>query len=310
DVILDKSIDANIRFLGAIFFKHGVDRYWRKSAKNAINPAEKAKIRSRLLFFMDEEFNQLATQNAILVSKIARLDYPNEWPDLLQSLLSIIHSTLTPSSNAQTILIQKRALLTLHLVIKSLCSKTIGADRKILEQISPELLRNVASIYVEHANRFFAMISSNDIGDTTHLETSLSALKCIRRLIVYGFRDISQVEETKDFFALALEHLQKFHALRNALQENTSPTLVHVSTHIILIGKMYIDLLKSHTVAFIMTPRSIDVIHFYLQLLVTYGKSYEKGNSAKFNTIEKFLVQALLLLKGLIRKTSYNKDLR
>ncbi|CAG8490758.1 5104_t:CDS:10 [Diversispora eburnea] len=298
DIIFDRSIDGNIRFLGAIFFKNGVDCYWRKSAKNTIDPIEKSIIRGRLLSFMDEEFNQIA----VLVSKIARLDFPNEWPELLQNLLSIIHSTLVSASNPQTVLIQKRSLLTLHLVVKSLCSKTIGADRKIFEQVAPELLRNVASIYVEHVNRFFTMVSLNDIGISVDLETSLSALKCIRRLTVYGFRDISKVEETKAFFALILEHLQKFHTLRNALEEvNESPITKLVESHIILMGKFYIDIIKAHTVAFILTPGSVDVISFYWKLVATYGKSYEK---------EKYLVQALLLMKSLIRKTSYNQDLR
>jgi hypothetical protein len=123
----------------------------------------------------------------------------------------------------QAILIQKRAILTLHLVVKALCSKTFGPDRKMFEQVfyfliylsdnfpfflvksfykfkkvAPELLRNVASIYVEHTNRFFNMIStSNDIVNATDLETSLIALKSIRRLIVHGFQDISKVDETK-----------------------------------------------------------------------------------------------------------------
>ncbi|RHZ44599.1 hypothetical protein Glove_718g39 [Diversispora epigaea] len=310
DIIFDRSIDVNIRFLGAIFFKNGVDRYWRKSAKNTINPAEKSNIRGRILSFMDEEFNQLAIQNALLVSKIARLDFPNEWPELLQNLLSIIHSTLVSASNPQIVLVQKRSLLTLHLVIKSLCSKTIGADRKIFEQVAPELLRNVASIYVEHVNRFFTMVSLNDIGIAVDLETSLSALKCIRRLIVYGFKDISKVEETKAFFALILEHLQKFHTLRNALEEiNASPVTKLIETHIILMGKFYIDIIKAHTVAFILTPGSVDVVSFYCKLVATYGKSYEKEMSNS-TFIEKYLIQALILMKGLIRKTSYNQDLR
>ncbi|CAG8720811.1 5657_t:CDS:2, partial [Dentiscutata heterogama] len=116
-------------FLGAIFFKNGVDRYWRKTSKNAVNPNEKAKIRNRLLSFMDEAHNQLATQCAVMVSKIARLE-----PELLQNLLSIIHSTITTISDSRTILIQKRSLVTLHLVVKALCSKTMGPDRRMLQE--------------------------------------------------------------------------------------------------------------------------------------------------------------------------------
>ncbi|CAG8596026.1 7001_t:CDS:10 [Dentiscutata erythropus] len=179
----------------------------------------------------------------------------------------------------------------------------------MLQEIAPELLRNVAGIYVEHINRFFTLASSNDIGVTTDLETSLSALKCIRRLTVYGFKDISKVDETKTFFLLVLEHLQKFHALRNAFQDSASPSLEFIDAHITRIGKFYIELLKTHPISFIMTPGAVDVIQYYWKLLITYGKSNE-DLSCKSPVIEKYLIQALLLLKGIIRKSAYNHGLK
>ncbi|CAJ0650514.1 12985_t:CDS:10 [Entrophospora sp. SA101] len=312
DIIYDKSIHLNVRFLGVIFFKNGVDRYWRKTAKNTINPQEKAKIRSRILSFMDEEHNQLATQNAVLVSKIARFDFPNEWPDLLRNLLSIIHSTINSTGDSQQILIQKRALLTLHLVVKALCSKTFGPDRKMMEQIAPELLRNVANIYVEHVNRFFNIVSSsnNILGNNKDLETSLSALKCIRRLIVHGFHDISKADEVKSSFPLLLEHLQKFYTLRNNLQDEPSQIFELVKSHINLIGKFFIDLQKSHPISFALIPESFDIVLYYWQLLVFHAKSYESDILSRSPGLEKILVQGLLLLKGIIKKSSYNQDLR
>ncbi|CAG8720427.1 13523_t:CDS:2, partial [Funneliformis mosseae] len=272
DIINDKTIDVNVRFFGVIFFKNGIDKYWRKTAKNAINPEEKAKIRNQLLSFMDESHNQLATQSAVLVSKVARYDFPNDWPSLLQNLLSIIHSTIIVNADPRSILIQKRAILTLHLVVKALCSKTFGPDRKV----APELLRNVASIYVEHTNRFFNMIStSNDIGNAMDLETSLIALKSIRRLIVHGFQDISRVDETKAFFVLAFDHLQKFYTLRNSFQDTSSPIFKLLDSKVNLIGKFYVELQRLRPVSFIMTPGSRDVIKYYWQLLVIHSKSYE-----------------------------------
>ncbi|GBC10855.1 hypothetical protein RclHR1_09960006 [Rhizophagus clarus] len=308
DIINDKSVDVNLRFFGVIFFKNGVDKYWRKTAKNTINPEEKAKIRSQLLSFMDESHNQLATQSAVLVSKIARIDFPNEWPDLLQNLLSIIHSTMNVN---QAILIQKRAILTLHLVVKALCSKTFGPDRRMFEQVAPELLRNVASIYVEHTNRFFNMIStSTDVVNATDLETSLIALKSIRRLIVHGFQDISKVDETKAFFLLAFDHLQKFYTLRNSFQDTSSSVFELLDSKVNLIGKFYVELQKLRPISFIMTPGSRDVIHYYWQLLVMHSKSYETEMATQPYGTEKILIQALLLLKGIVRKSSYNQDIK
>jgi hypothetical protein len=46
---------------------------------SAIKPDEKNLIRSRLFERIDEPVQTLATQHAVVVSKIARIDFPNDW---------------------------------------------------------------------------------------------------------------------------------------------------------------------------------------------------------------------------------------
>lgn len=55
-------------------FKNGVDRYWRRNAPNAITEEEKLKLRQGLLTtnIFSEPVVQIATQQAVLISKIAR----------------------------------------------------------------------------------------------------------------------------------------------------------------------------------------------------------------------------------------------
>ncbi|KAG9306619.1 hypothetical protein G9A89_004816 [Geosiphon pyriformis] len=312
DIVYDKTVVQNVRFMGIIYFKNGLDRYWRKTAKNAIRSEEKMQIKSRLLSFMDEEINQLAAQNALLVSKIARSDYPNEWPDLLQNLLSIIHSTLGSQLDAHSALIQKRSLLTLHLVVKALCSRTFGPDRRMLEQIAPELLHNVGIIYVEHVNQLLGLISSglDNLKMINELETSLLALKCIRRLIVHGFQDISEAHQAKILFELVFDHLQQFYNWRKSMEDGSSPIISLIEAHISLIGKLYIDLQKTHPIPFVLVPRSMDLLKYFWQILINDGSSYEADLSTKSPTFEKILVQGLLLLKGIIKKSAYNQNPR
>ncbi|CAG8528258.1 11592_t:CDS:10 [Ambispora leptoticha] len=296
DIVYDKTIEQSIRFLAAIYLKNGIDKYWRKTAKNAIRPEEKAQIKSRLLSFMDEEINQLAMQNAILVSKIARLDYPKEWCDY------------------QSRLIQKRLLLTLHLTVKALCSKTFAPDRKMLEQIAPDLLRDVGSVFIEHINRFYALFSSsNDVSQITmELETSILALKCIRRLITHGFQDITEVDQAKRFPGLLFDYLQKFFNLRISMQDAESPIFAFIESHITLIGKLYIDLQKTHPVPFALAPQAMEIVKYYWNVLVVHGPSYDQGLSTNSSPMqfEKFFVQALLLIKGVIKKSAYNQNPR
>lgn len=73
-VLSNHSIDGNVRWLAVMCFKNGVDRYWRKNAPNAISDEERVKLRQGLLStsILSEPVAQIATQLAVLISKIAR----------------------------------------------------------------------------------------------------------------------------------------------------------------------------------------------------------------------------------------------
>ncbi|KAF9586226.1 hypothetical protein BGW38_008319 [Lunasporangiospora selenospora] len=138
DIFYDRTIDTNIRWQAIIYLKNGIDKYWRKSAKqapqvnfdsndcicptfvlldglklSAISQDEKAAIRSRLLTALDEEQKPLATQNAVLIAKVARIDFPLEWPELLTTMITIVRT----STDNET---DPRARLTSHMALKCL----------------------------------------------------------------------------------------------------------------------------------------------------------------------------------------------
>ncbi|RUP42843.1 armadillo-type protein [Jimgerdemannia flammicorona] len=313
DIFYDRSLDLSIRWISGIYLKNGMDRYWRRGAKNAIVPEEKALIRRRLLTPFDEERKELSVTNAVLTSKIARLDFPQEWPDLLQSLLTVIQTTTASAdSNAHSRLVQVRALYTLHMVVKALCSQRLAPSRRHLEQVSPELFRQIATIYVGHVDRFLAGLqNSSDLALVlSQMEVSVVCLKCIRRLMVHGFDDFSKVEETRQFFTLTLVHLQRFYALRPAFLD--TPIATPLDSHIIKLGKLYLDLQKYHPLPFVLAPRATDVVAFY------WGVLAEEGNrvGARLTTeqplhpplFERFLVHGLLLLKNTIKNFSYTAE--
>ena len=79
-ILIDKALVFEVRYLSSIQLKNGVDKYWRKHAPNAIKKEEKALIRSRCLEYgINETDYRLALQNALLVAKIARLEFPHDW---------------------------------------------------------------------------------------------------------------------------------------------------------------------------------------------------------------------------------------
>jgi hypothetical protein len=94
--------------------KNGIDKYWRRTTVKSIAKEEKAVIRSRLLQGgIGEADINLALQNALVVSKIVRIDYPMDWPDALTDLIKTLRS-----ANESNQLHLRRALLILLQVVK------------------------------------------------------------------------------------------------------------------------------------------------------------------------------------------------
>ena len=76
-------------------------------------------------------FFQVALQFAVIVSKIARYDFPKTWPNLVDMLLSSISHLQPKSVN----LCDNTLLLTFRYVMKELSSKQLPNDRKIFREI-------------------------------------------------------------------------------------------------------------------------------------------------------------------------------
>ncbi|XP_042421877.1 importin-11-like [Zingiber officinale] len=65
--------------LASVYFKNSISRYWRhRRDTSGIRNGEKNHIRTKLLLHLREENTQIAIQLAVLVAKIARIDYPKE----------------------------------------------------------------------------------------------------------------------------------------------------------------------------------------------------------------------------------------
>lgn len=95
---------------------------------SAISDTEKVGIRAKLVARFDEPIAPIATQLAVLISKIARMDCPRIWPELVPILLEAVKQP--------DLLAQQRALLTLHHVTKTLASKRLATDRKLFQEVS------------------------------------------------------------------------------------------------------------------------------------------------------------------------------
>jgi hypothetical protein len=148
-------------------------------------------------FFGTLDAKVLNSTHALIVAKISRYDYPSVWPLLIDQLLEIVKSSFASGSIAG----QTHSLYTLHLVIKTLSSKTLASSRAQLISISRPILEFLAGIYTEFLTSFFNRISSQYIqGASRSIEISLLCLKSCRRLLVYGFKDFSEDKMALEFY--------------------------------------------------------------------------------------------------------------
>ena len=55
----DQNVPVNVRWMAVLYFKNGVDLYWRKTARNSIPEPERPEIRAMLLGCLGEPVNQV-----------------------------------------------------------------------------------------------------------------------------------------------------------------------------------------------------------------------------------------------------------
>ncbi|GAO50190.1 ARM repeat-containing protein [Saitoella complicata NRRL Y-17804] len=299
DVYLDKSLPAEVRQVAIIYLKNGIDKYWRRTAKNGIQPEEKARIRSRLLEGFDEPSRLLANQNAVSASRIARLDYPIDWPSLFSDLSGIIRSAAAASDSSSRLRLQ-RGLQVLHQVVKALCSLRLMKARQNLQQVTPELVRFVGEVYVHHAEDWVGMVGAGvEQADPALLESSMEisifALKTLRRLVVHGYEFANRATEAKAFFQLSHSHLGRF---MNVYSPAPSPYTVVIRKHILLFGKLFLDLSQHQPSSFMLLPDAVALLRTYWNTIESQAEAFnttEKDEHREF--LEKLCIQGMQLLK-------------
>ncbi|RKO91573.1 armadillo-type protein [Blyttiomyces helicus] len=227
EVAYTRTIDVKIRHLAILLLKNGVERFWRKKIEvGGIQPEEKARIRAKSLTFFDEEVKDLAKQNAVIVSRIAAIDFPNHWPDLLQTLVQTVQAS---DATSQALHFRENSLYVLALVVKTLGAKQMPASKRLFQQLAPEIFTFTSNLFVDRTNNVFSKAESlfaNGVVDHADLATSLRiallCLKALRMTIVYGIPNFSKQEAPVQFLGLLLQQLPKFLQLRKGDGERKS----------------------------------------------------------------------------------------
>ncbi|KAL8880931.1 MAG: hypothetical protein Q9198_001760, partial [Flavoplaca austrocitrina] len=275
-IFVDVSVPVEVRHLCIIQLKNGIDKYWRKTAPNAIKKEEKDLIRSRSVESgTNEPDHRLALQNALMLAKVIRYEYPLEWPDAVSSIVSNLRQASQPDGNPLRL---TRALLILLEVIKELSTARIQRTRTSLQAASLEVLQVLGKIYLDKVQAWMTFFHQGGIdegGAINSVEQSLLALRVLRRLLIAGWDTPNRSNEVKEFWNILSIHLKDM--LLMALQESSS---LHenvrrlVEKHLRQIAKLHVNLAKAHPSGFVLLPSSVELVSTYWSIVHQFGETY------------------------------------
>ncbi|KAI9849400.1 MAG: hypothetical protein M1838_000173, partial [Thelocarpon superellum] len=275
DIFIDRSLPYDIRHLAIIQLKNGIDKYWRKTAASAVSQEEKQYIRSRLLDAgVDEADHQLGLQNALVISKIVRFEFPTDWPDVITSIVARLRSATVPGANPGHL---PRLLLILLRIVKELSTARLQRSRASLQSVTPEIIYVLGRIYIEKVQRwrtFLTQGGDDEGGAMDDLEQSLLAVKVLRRLLIAGYEFPNRDKDVQEFWVVTRDQFGDFLGLvtrDDALAPHVTQLLGKI---LIQLAKLHVDMAKTHPAAFALLPDSVGLTRAYWGLVFQFGLDF------------------------------------
>ncbi|KAK4696081.1 importin-11, partial [Lecanoromycetidae sp. Uapishka_2] len=283
---VDYSLPVELRYLAIIQLKNGIDKYWRMTARNAISKEEKNLIRSQSIESgVNEPDHRLALQLSVVIAKIIRHEYPQDWPDPITSILEKLRQTSQQLSNPMHL---SRTLLVLLYVIKELSTSRLQRSRKTLQASTPEIVKALALVYTERAEIWVSFLQNrgdDEGGALESLEQSLLALRALRRLIVAGYDFPNRYQEITDVWNhLASQFGYLLATIQNASSDLHAQPLSLIEKHVIQIAKLHVNLARDHPAGFALLPNSASLAGAYWGLIRQFSETY--GSQSPFQPAE------------------------
>ncbi|ORY06399.1 armadillo-type protein [Clohesyomyces aquaticus] len=318
-VFLDKSLPLEVRYLAIIQLKNGIDKYWRKTASNAASKEDKAAIREKLLMSgVNEADHRLALQNALVIAKVVRFEFPNDWPGLFQQLLQIIRSSTDP--NGYRLHLPRALLILLH-IIKELSTGRLMKTKAVLGLIAPETFNVLGHIYIQKVQSwqaFFRDGGDDEGGALEDIDNSLLAIKALRRLINAGYEFPARDKDVQAFWTLSRTNFADF--LPYLMHEDSplAPSVRRsIEKHLMQLAKFHLSIAQTHPADFVLLPNTLDLVRDYWSLVAKLGEGWgsKSLDGATISTdgdadeeapiLERLGLKGLLIIRACVKMVFY-----
>ncbi|KAG6854858.1 hypothetical protein C0991_012048 [Blastosporella zonata] len=330
EIIAQRSLPLAVRQQAIIQFKNAALAHWK--SRKILNEEHRVRIRNRCLTLLDEEDETIAQCNRFIVGKIARYDFPSNWGNLINDILSAINTHLQKRyvaaiddpQDGKDALVLRRSFQLLNGLLKEL------ASAKMFDRVNTmaNIVNFLYPVLYEMYSQLATNISPNTVALQTiqspriHVDVLLSHLvyKCLVKMTLWLWNRLDKVSKEElavnqgriqELFQVSIVQVKALTALRTDLvigliqaNLNTDPQAQRFidlfTRHIRVFGKFFRRLQQLSSVRFVALPMCSDLILYYWSQVVeaTTGKApnlVSDSNQAVYPV--RYLVQGMVLFK-------------
>ncbi|KHN20330.1 Importin-11 [Glycine soja] len=308
----DLASQTDVRMMATVYFKNSVNRYWRhRRDSSGISNEEKMHLRQKLLMYSREENDQIALMLAVLISKIARIDYPKEWPDIFLVLSQQLQSA--------DVLASHRIFLILFRTLKELSTQRLTSDQRNFAEVW-----QISSHFFDYSWRLwqsdvqtilhgFSSLSRScnlNAEDQPHelyltCERWLLCSKIVRQLIISGFQSDSkcfqEVRPVKEVSPVLLSAIQSLLPYYSSFQKQYPKFWDFVKRACTKLMKILVAFQGRHPYSFGDKFVLSSVLDFCLNR-ITDPEPY-------LLSFEQFLIQCMVMIKNILECKEYKPSL-
>ncbi|KAI0081841.1 ARM repeat-containing protein [Panus rudis PR-1116 ss-1] len=319
EIAVQQTFPLPIRQLAIIQLKNSLPHHWR--SRKLTTPEQKDRIRARCLLLLDEPDDTISECNEVIASKIARSDYPTNWPNVLRDLLEVINTNITAryTGSPSNLLRLRRALELLNAMLKEWTAQKMLTGIKTTTQIASDVHPVLQSHYTTVATARTGL-ALDSVSDPRTVEEFLLAhliFKCIVKVAVWMWQRLKSPRDLdvigpyiNDLFKYSVEQLRLLSEyriqatvhLRNTGSVNAlvpQQCLKVLYRHIYLYGKFFRRLQQLDTPRFITMPLCADLVSYYWSKVeeATSGPPQQIEDSPLAVYPIRFLVQGMVIFK-------------
>jgi hypothetical protein len=116
----------------------------------------------------------------------------------------------------------------------------------------------------------------DDEGDAIQsIETSLLAIKIIRRLIIAGYDFPGREKDVQEFWTMSRNHFGEFFQYVASDESPLAPSVQKlVEKHLMQLSKLHLNMATTHPAAFVLLPNSLDLVRDYWSLVSKLGDTW------------------------------------